>query len=55
VFARVLLAEHDPAPALALLQRWRELALAEGRAASVLRFGCWKHSPMNRPVTRPPR
>jgi LuxR family transcriptional regulator, maltose regulon positive regulatory protein len=38
VFARVLLAEHDPAPALALLQRWRELALAEGRAASVLRF-----------------
>jgi LuxR family maltose regulon positive regulatory protein len=38
VHARELLAEHEHAPALSLLQRWRALASAQGRAASVLRF-----------------
>ena len=38
VFARVLLAEDDAAPALAMLQRWRALAVAQDRASSVLRF-----------------
>ncbi len=38
VLARVLLAEHNPAPALELLERWRALAAAQGRAGSVLRL-----------------
>jgi LuxR family maltose regulon positive regulatory protein len=38
VLARVLLAEQNPTSALALLQRWRALAVAQGRGAGVLRF-----------------
>ena len=38
VLARVLLAEQNPAAALELLERWRALAVAQGRAASVLRL-----------------
>jgi ATP/maltotriose-dependent transcriptional regulator MalT len=38
VLARLLLAEHKPAAALELLERWRALAVAQGRTASVLRL-----------------
>ena len=38
VLARVLIAEHEPAAALAVLERWRALAVAQGRTASVLRL-----------------
>ena len=38
VLARLLLAEHKPAAALELLERWRALAVAQGRAASMLRL-----------------
>jgi LuxR family maltose regulon positive regulatory protein len=38
VLARLLLAEQNPAAALALLERWRALAVAQGRAVSVLRL-----------------
>jgi LuxR family maltose regulon positive regulatory protein len=38
VLARLLLAEHRPAAALELLERWRALAVAQGRAAGVLRL-----------------
>ena len=38
VFARLLMAEHKPAAALELLERWRTLAVAQGRVGSVLRL-----------------
>lgn len=38
VFARILVADHDPGAASELLERWRRLAVAQGRAASVLRL-----------------
>jgi LuxR family maltose regulon positive regulatory protein len=38
VLARVLLADRKPAVALELLNRWRALAVAQGRAAGVLRL-----------------
>jgi LuxR family maltose regulon positive regulatory protein len=38
VLARVLLAEQKPARALELLERWRALAVAQGRVGSVLRL-----------------
>ena len=38
VYARILLAQQNPAGALELLERWRRLAVAQGRAASVLRL-----------------
>ena len=34
----VLIAEHEPAAALAVLERWRAFAVAQERAASVLRL-----------------
>jgi LuxR family transcriptional regulator, maltose regulon positive regulatory protein len=36
VLARVLLAQHDPGPALALLQRLLEAAASQGRAGSII-------------------
>ena len=38
MFARLLLAEHQPAAALELLERWRALAVSQGRAVGVLRL-----------------
>ena len=38
VLARLRIAEQDPAAALAVLERWQALALAQGRAASLLRL-----------------
>ena len=38
VFARLLMAEQKPAAALELLERWRTLAVAQGRVGSVLRL-----------------
>jgi LuxR family maltose regulon positive regulatory protein len=38
VLARVLIAQQDPVAALAVLERWRALALAQGRGVSVLRL-----------------
>ena len=38
LLARLRIAEQDPAAALAVLERWRALALAQGRTASVLRL-----------------
>ena len=38
VLARLLLAEHKPAAAVELLERWRALAVAQGRTVSVLRL-----------------
>jgi LuxR family maltose regulon positive regulatory protein len=38
LFARLLLAEHRPAAALELLERWRALAVSQCRAAGVLRL-----------------
>jgi LuxR family maltose regulon positive regulatory protein len=36
VLARVLIAEGDPQPALPMLNRWRALAVAQGRGADVI-------------------
>ena len=38
VLVRVLIAEHEPAAALAVLERWRAFAVAQERTASVLRL-----------------
>ncbi|MBV9922296.1 MAG: hypothetical protein JOY78_15795, partial [Pseudonocardia sp.] len=38
VLARLRIAEQNPAAALAVLERWRALALTQGRTASVLRL-----------------
>jgi LuxR family maltose regulon positive regulatory protein len=38
VLARVLVAQQNPAQALELMERWRALAIAQGRTASVLRL-----------------
>ena len=38
MLARVLIAEHEPAAALAVLERWRAFAVAQERTASVLRL-----------------
>jgi LuxR family maltose regulon positive regulatory protein len=38
VLVRVLIAEHEPAAALAVLERWRAFAVVQERTASVLRL-----------------
>jgi ATP/maltotriose-dependent transcriptional regulator MalT len=38
VLARLMIAEQDPASALALLERWQTLARVQGRAVSMLRL-----------------
>ena len=38
VFVRILIAQRDPATALAVVERWRALAVAQERTASVLRL-----------------
>jgi LuxR family maltose regulon positive regulatory protein len=38
VLARLRIAEQDPAAALAVLERWQALAVAQGRAVSLLRL-----------------
>ena len=51
----VLLAEHKPAAALELLERWRALALAQGRVGSVLRLrvlAALAHDARRRPARR---
>ena len=56
VLARVLLAEHDPAPALELLERWRALARRPGSGRrACCGCGCWRRWPTRPPATSPPR